>query len=353
MTELMNYSILVLIVGLLALLIYVLSILKSIQLEAGSIREQSMIIHTQGEVNKEAIDNLDFSVKHEEITAGIAASGEVLKGAVAGTMKELRIAEDIGAIRSSANSVSDGVNEIQKIFLDKQTAAGWAEIELERILRDSFANVGIRKKIPNLDAVPDANLKLSDGRILCIDSKFPLNSFKEAVAMSQGGDGANDGRSRKANKRSFIDAVRKHIDKVEAGYIRPDLGTTDVAYLYIPSQRIYDFMIDPENVEESGLVRDAASRGVVICSPNTLVANMHLLHIAERAMRIADKSDGIIKGHARLRSALNELVSVWGTLSTQIGNSYSNRQKLEESVRVLEEALKSLERMDLAAGENE
>jgi len=352
MSELMSYSILGLVVGLLVILVYVLSILKSIQLEAGTIREQSTQIHTQVEVNKEAIGNLDFSVKHEEITAGIAASGEVLKGAVAGTMKDLRIAEDIGAIRSSANSVSDGVTEIQKIFLDKQAAAGWAEIELERILKDSFASVGIRKKIPNLESTPDANLRLSDGRILCIDSKFPLNSFKEAVAISEGGIGNNDGRSRKANKRSFVDAVRKHIDKVESSYIRPNLGTTDVAYLYIPSQRIYDFMIDPDNSEESELVRDAASRGVVICSPNTLIANMHLLHIAERAMRIAEKSDGIIKGHARLRTELNNLSSVWGTLSTQIGNSYSNRQRLEESMRSLEEALKSLERMDLVVGED-
>ncbi len=111
-------------------------------------------------------------------------------------------------------------------------------------------------------------------------------------------------------------------------------------------------MIAPDNQEESTLIRDAASRGVVVCSPNTLIANMHLLHIAERAMGIAEKSDEIIKGHSRLRNDLNNLHSVWGTLSTQISNSYANRTKLQESMESLERALDSLESLDLGGDED-
>ena len=267
-------------------------------------------------------------------------------------MRDLKIAEDIGTIRSSADSVASEVAEIQKIFLDKQAAAGWAEIELERILKDSFANVSIRKKISKLDRIPDASLKLSDGRILCIDSKFPVKAFKDTLSVSEGGEGDEDGRTRVNRKKSFLEAVKGHIAKVEADYIRPELGTTDIAYLYIASERIYDYMIAPDNQEESALIRDAASRGVVVCSPNTLIANMHLLHIAERAMGIAEKSDEIIKGHTRLRNDLNNLHSVWGTLSTQISNSYANRTKLQESMESLERALDSLESLDLGGDED-
>ena len=348
----LSFGLLFTLVILIFLLSYVLSLLKSIQQESAMIRDQAVQIHTQGEVQKEAIGNLDFSVKPEVITAGIAASGETLKGAVAGTMRDLKIAEDIGTIRSSADSVASEVAEIQKIFLDKQAAAGWAEIELERILKDSFANVSIRKKISKLDRIPDASLKLSDGRILCIDSKFPVKAFKDTLAVSEGGEGDEDGRTRVNRKKSFLEAVKGHIAKVEADYIRPELGTTDIAYLYIASERIYDYMIAPDNQEESALIRDAASRGVVVCSPNTLIANMHLLHIAERAMGIAEKSDEIIKGHTRLRNDLNNLHSVWGTLSTQISNSYANRTKLQESMESLERALDSLESLDLGGDED-
>ena len=185
----LSYGLLTIVIGLAILLVYALSLLKSIQQESSMIRDQAAMIHTQGEVQKEAIGNLDFAVKPADITAGIAASGEALKGAVAGTMKDLKISEDIGNIRSSADSVASEVAEIQKIFLDKQAAAGWAEIELERILKDSFANVSIRKKVPKLDSIPDASLKLSDGRILCIDSKFPVKAFKDTLAVSDGGEG--------------------------------------------------------------------------------------------------------------------------------------------------------------------
>jgi len=352
MSEMLSYGLLVIVIGLAILLVYALSLLKSIQQESTVIRDQATLIHTQGEVQKEAIGNLDFSVKPADITAGIATSGDTLKGAMAGTMKDLKIAEDIGNIRSSAESVVNEVAKIQQIFGDKQSAAGWAEIELERILKDSFANVSIRKKVPKLDSIPDASLKLSDGRILCIDSKFPVKAFKDTLAASEGGEGEEDGRSRVGSKKAFFEAVRGHIAKVESSYIRPELGTTEVAYLYVASERIYNYMINPDNTEESALIRDAASRGVVVCSPNTMIANMHLLHISERAMGIAEKSDEIIRGHARLRSDLNNLHSVWGTLSSQISNSYSNRTKLQESMESLERALDSLESLDLSGDED-
>ncbi len=348
----LSYGLLTIVIGLAILLVYALSLLKSIQQESSMIRDQAAMIHTQGEVQKEAIGNLDFAVKPADITAGIAASGEALKGAVAGTMKDLKISEDIGNIRSSADSVASEVAEIQKIFLDKQAAAGWAEIELERILKDSFANVSIRKKVPKLDSIPDASLKLSDGRILCIDSKFPVKAFKDTLAVSDGGEGEEDGRSRVRKKKVFLDAVKGHITKVESSYVRPELGTTEIAYLYIASERIYEYMIAPDNQDESELIRDAASRGVMVCSPNTMIANMHLLHIAERAMGIAEKSDEIIRGHALLRRDLNDLHSIWGTLSSQISNSYSNRTKLQESMESLERALDSLESLDLSGDED-
>ena len=326
-----------LVLVLIALLLYALGLLKTIQ--------------TQNAVQKEAIDNIDTEIKPEVITAGIAGSGEVLKGAMADSLGALGIGKDIGEIKSSASAMALVVQEIQNIFLDKQAAAGWAEIELERTLKDSFSDVHIRKKVPKLDSIPDAHLTLGDRRILCIDSKFPIKAFKDVIALSEGGEGEEDGRARRGNRKVFLDAVKGHISKVETSYVRPDLGTTEIAYLYIASERIYLHMIDPDNTDESELIRDAASRGVIVCSPSTLIANMHLLYIAERAMGIAEKSDEILKGHDRLRKELNSLVSTWGKLSTQISNSYSNRNKLQEAIEDLDRVLRSLESLNLGDDE--
>ena len=72
------------------------------------------------------------------ITAGIASSGEILKGAVLNSLREINFSGDIAGIRDSAKRIGDEVADINKIFLDKQEAGGWAEIELEARLKDTF-----------------------------------------------------------------------------------------------------------------------------------------------------------------------------------------------------------------------
>ena len=320
---------------LLVLLLFILLLAGWIVNLVNKLASQSQIDTIQN-----TLQNLDMQVKPEQMTAALVQSGSAFDSAMAKSFKDLKISEDIGHIKKSAEDMGKNVTEIQSIFLDKQAAAGWAEIELERLLKDTFSSVHIRKKVPKLNSIPDAHLILSDSRILCIDSKFPLAAFRSMCS-------AKDGRERRPLQNTFINAVSGHIEKVFESYVRPADGTTDIAYLYIPSERIYQHMIDSDNEQESELMRDAASRGVVVCSPSTLIANMHLLNIAERAMGIAEKSDEIIKGHVQLRRDLNNLQGVWSTLSSQISNSYSNRTKLQESMDSLDRALKSLENLNI------
>ena len=96
---------------------------------------------------------LNKEVDPNAITAGIAGSGEILKGAVLNSLKEINFSRDIEGIRNSAKQIGEEVADINKIFLDKQEAAGWAEIELEARLKDTFRNVHIRKKVAKLGGV--------------------------------------------------------------------------------------------------------------------------------------------------------------------------------------------------------
>ena len=351
--DVVSIGLLCLVILLGGLLLYVLSILKGIQSDNASQRSTLDEIKTQNAVQKEAIDNLDTDVKQEVITAGIAASGEVLKGAVAGTMKDLKISEDIANIKNSADLMASEVADINKIFYDKQDAAGWAEIELETRLKDNFREVNIRKKVAKLGAVPDAHLILTGGKILCIDSKFPSKSFKAMIPESEGGLGEEFGGDglRKKPHRDFLTAISGHFEKVAKDYVRPDLGTTKIAYMYVASERIYHHMVSPDNAEESEIVRQGANNGVVLCSPGTLIANMHLVRIAEQAMGIADKSEDILKGHIRLRQELDTLSSSWSTLSGHISNSYNNRSNIQDGIESIERTMKTLETLN--SGDND
>lgn len=354
MSEILSYGLLVIVVGLAILLVYALSLLKSIQQESSVIRDHATQIRTQGDFQKEAMGRLENKeVSPHAITAGIAGSGDILKGAVLNSLKEINFSRDIEGIRSSAQQIGEEVADINKIFLDKQEAAGWAEIELEVRLKDNFRDVHIRKKVAKLGGVePDAHLVLTGGKILCIDSKFPVKSFKATIPISEGGEGDEDGRKRVGSRKDFIDAITKHFSKVEKDYVRPDLGTTEVAYMYVASERIYHHMVNPDNYEECEIVRDAANNGVILCSPSTLIANMHLVRVAERAMGIAGDSDKILRGHDNMRRAIAELVNAWKTMSTHVNNAQSNRALVQDLLDEVERSMESLESLDLGGDED-
>lgn len=342
----LSYGLLAIVIGLAILLIYALSLLKSIQQESNLIREQSVL-------QKDAMGRLENKeIDPNAITAGIAGSGDILKGAVLNSLKEINFSGDIEGIRTSAKQIGEEVADINKIFLDKQEAAGWAEIELEARLKDTFRNVRMGTKVAKLGGlVPDAHLVLNGGKILCIDSKFPVKSFKATIPISKGGVGEEDGRSRVGSRKDFIKAITGHLSKVEKDYVRPDLGTTEVAYLYVASERIYHHMVNPDNPEECEIVRDAANRGVILCSPSTLIANMHLVRVAERAMGIAGDSDKILRGHDKMRRVIEKLVSAWNTMSIHVNNAQNNRAVVQSLLDELELSMENLERFDLGGDE--
>ena len=217
MSDILSYGLLVVVIVLAILLIYALSLLKSIHQESNLIREHSAL-------QKDAMGRLENKeIDPNAITAGIAGSGDILKGAVLNSLREINFSGDIEGIRASAERIGEEVADINKIFLDKQEAGGWAEIELEARLKDTFRNVQIRKKVAKLDGVePDAHLVLTGGKILCIDSKFPVKSFKATIPISEGGLGEEDGRKRIGSRKEFIDAITRHFAKVEKDYVRPD-----------------------------------------------------------------------------------------------------------------------------------
>ena len=348
MVEVETMFLIAVFVILLLICLYMLQTIKDLKSESGLIRSKAEEIFTQGELNSQTLGSLDVGIKPEQITAAIAQSGDALKGAMTLSLNEINFREDITNITNASRAIQTEVSDINKIFLDKQDAAGWAEIELEARLKDNFRDVHIRKKVAKLGGVePDAHLVLTGGKILCIDSKFPAKSFKATIPISEGGEGDEDGRKRVKSRKDFIDAITKHYAKVEKDYVRPDLGTTEVAYMYVASERIYHHMVNPDNHEECEIVRQGANSGVVLCSPSTLIANMHLVRIAEQAMGIAEKSDEILKGHIRLRQELDTLASSWSTLSDQIRNSNNNRTKIQEGIDSIERTLNSLENLKL------
>ena len=70
------------------------------------------------------------------------------------------------------------------------------------------------------------------GELISVDSKFPFDNYHRIVE-------APSDDERQLHEKAFARDVRNHIDAIAAKYIRPQDGTYDFAFMYVPVESVY------------------------------------------------------------------------------------------------------------------
>ena len=278
---------------------------------------------------------VDPSAMTPVMTDAITRSSGIFRGAITESLRELKVGEDIGAIKTSAASIVTVAQSLQTLFVSKGQRARWAEMQLVETLRDAFpeGKVKVQQNVPGI-GTPDAHLALADG-ILCIDAKFPLESYRYFAE-------ATDTKTRKKFAGQFRIDMTKHVDKIRADYVRPEAGTLPVAYAYLPSEAVYAYLVE----NEQDLLRDAAAKGVVVCSPSTLLASMNLIWTAERAIQIAERAEEIEKNLRRLSGAFEDFGTEWDTLRKHVQNAHAKMQETHTKYEGLKDRFERTARLE-------
>ncbi|MCH8136023.1 MAG: DNA recombination protein RmuC [Proteobacteria bacterium] len=114
----------------------------------------------------------------------------------------------------------------------------------------------------------DAVIITKDGMIP-VDAKFSLDNYRRLVD-------ATDDAQRKILEKEFKNDLKKRIDET-AKYIKPQEGTLDFAFMFIPSEAVYyDLLINKigaVKVNTVSLIEYAAGqKKVMVVSPTTFLA---------------------------------------------------------------------------------
>ncbi|MBU0625455.1 DNA recombination protein RmuC [Patescibacteria group bacterium] len=156
----------------------------------------------------------------------------------------------------------------------------------------------------------DALIKMKSG-LVPIDSKFPLENFKQLVR-------AETEDLRKNALREFNKAVRRHIDDISKKYILPDEGTVNFAVMYVPSENVYYHILTDD---ESNLLDYAKTKNVLMTSPHgffnflrVILMGMERTKLQEQAQKIWD----ILKG---TQSESQKFGEALGVLSRHVTNA--------------------------------
>ncbi len=134
-------------------------------------------------------------------------------------------------------------------------------------------------------------------KIVPIDAKFSLENYERFLASETNAD-------RDLYQKAFRQDLKKRIDETSK-YIRPDEGTTDFAFMFIPSEAIYyDLLVNTVGSADAGSVNmiEYAFRDkhVVIVSPTSFLAYLQTVLQGLRALEIEDNAKQIKKRIAEL-----------------------------------------------------
>lgn len=118
--------------------------------------------------------------------------------------------------------------------------------------------------------------------VIPVDAKFSLEKYNKIMEET-------DSLRRDELERAFKADVKKRIDET-AKYIRPEEGTTDFAFMFIPAEGVYYnlliYNVGTVNVNTEHLVEYAFKKHVIIVSPSSFFAYLETVLHGLKALRM-------------------------------------------------------------------
>ena len=177
--------------------------------------------------------------------------------------------------------------------------------------------------------IVDAVLFIRDN-IIPIDSKFSLENYNRIV-------GEVDVNERERLEKVFKQDLKNRIDET-AKYIRPEEGTTEYAFMFIPAEGIFYDLLNNEVGAIKSATRDLidyaiSDKKVYIVSPTTFYAVLQSLLRAERDYKMQENTKEVLKNvsmlgkhigayqeyHSKVGAHLGTVVNAFNKSSKELG----------------------------------
>ena len=238
--------------------------------------------------------------------------------------------------------VGKDIASLQEILKAPKMRGGLGELFLESLLEQIMPHKDfyeLQHCFKTGERV-DAAIKIGT-RLVPVDSKFPLESFKRFV------DAQNDDDKKRA-KREFTKAVKDHIDSIADKYILPDEGTYDFALMYIPAENVYYETITKDEVfgEEKSIFSHAISKKVIPVSPNSFYAYLQVIILGMKGLKVEEKAQEVIKMLITLKGSLGKFTEDFEVIGTHIDNIKSSYERAVKSLDKFEDKLLSADSLE-------
>ncbi|MFP4038245.1 MAG: DNA recombination protein RmuC [Candidatus Nanohaloarchaea archaeon] len=259
-------------------------------------------------------------------TTEVEVDGEKVRGAVSESWQKLELGEKIKSLEKEVENVGKEADEIESLHRNLETMlenpkerGEFGERKLEDILSAHLPESMYSFQGRVAGKRPDAYIESSTGKV-CIDSKFPLSNFRK---MQE----AEDDEEEEKHARKFRRDVESQLEEVASKYVRPDQGTTEYAVEFVPSERVYYYLVK----DEYNLLHEYTKKGVQIASPLTLSQKLELIKRDVHTAKLSKKAEDIEQQLQEISSSFSDFESKWETYRKHIKNAKSKSDELESS----------------------
>ncbi len=212
------------------------------------------------------------------------------------------------------------LGRLEQALRPPKARGGFGELLLENLLRDRLPPDAyeLQYTFPSGERV-DAVIRAA-GRLLPVDAKFPLDNFER---MASAGDDAEQ----QLHEKAFARDVKGHIDAIATKYIRPDHGTFDLAFMYLPAEAIHYELVSGKT---GALLAYAHDRRVFPVSATTFAAYLQMIVLGLKGMQIEQRAEEVMKYCAALQkdfSAFREDFDLVGKHLSNAQGKYASAEK--------------------------
>jgi DNA recombination protein RmuC len=189
-------------------------------------------------------------------------------------------------------SFADQLQNLQDILKNPKHRGILGEYYLETLLKNVLAPGQYQMQYPFKNGeIVDAAVFVKE-KVIPIDSKFSLENYNK---LSE----EKNPIEREKLEKAFVNDLKLRIMET-AKYVRPDEGTMDFAFMFIPHEAIYyDLLVNKIGMvteETDNLIQRAATKyKVIIVSPTSFLAYLQTVLQGLKALQIEETAKDIIK----------------------------------------------------------
>src|SRR3954454_13756036 len=247
---------------------------------------------------------------------------------------------ELGRANEEILARANDLKRLEHALRPPKARGGFGELLLENLLRDRLPPTAyaLQYGFSSGERV-DAVIKVD--RIVPIDSKSPFDNFERMVS-------AENDIERQQHEKLFARDVKGHIDSISAKYIRPDEGTYDFAFMYLPSEAIYYELACGKT---GALLTYAHDKRVLPVSPTTLTAYLQVIVLGLKGLQIEQHAHEVMAYCAQLQKDFGRFKDDFELVGKHLGNAQNKFLDSEKRLGRFESKLEQAADSHLEMGE--